>query len=86
MTLVAKSGQAIHLELDSLAEIDWDFPERVSHSSIELVSPVRSAFLMAPQSARSLEADPKRDDSLTPREVQTASLDDEVGSRIGLKG
>ena len=45
MTLVANPDQVLHPDLDSLAEIDWDFPERVGHSSIEGIHPYPAKFV-----------------------------------------
>ena len=45
MTLVANPNQVLHPELASLAEIDWDFPERVGHSSIEGIHPYPAKFV-----------------------------------------
>ena len=45
MTLVANPDQVMRSEFDSLAEIDWDFPERVSHSDIEGIHPYPAKFV-----------------------------------------
>ena len=45
MTLVANADQVMRPELDSLAEIDWDFPERLSQSSIEGIHPYPAKFV-----------------------------------------
>ncbi len=45
MTLVANPGQVMLPEFDSLAEVDWDFPERVSQSSIEGIHPYPAKFV-----------------------------------------
>ena len=45
MTLVPANNQSLHPEFRSLAEIDWDFPERVVHSSIEGIHPYPAKFI-----------------------------------------
>ena len=45
MSLVTHPGQVMHPVLDSLAEVDWDFPERLSQSSIEGIHPYPAKFV-----------------------------------------
>ena len=45
MTLVVNPDQVTLSEFGSLAEIDWDFPERVSQSSIEGIHPYPAKFV-----------------------------------------
>ena len=45
MTWVLDTNQTSHPELHLLAQIDWDFPERVAHSSIEGIHPYPAKFV-----------------------------------------
>ena len=45
MTLTPASNQSLQPEFRSLAKINWDFPERVAHSSIEGIHPYPAKFV-----------------------------------------
>ena len=45
MTLILDSDHTAYPERQALAEIDWDFPERVAHSSIEGIHPYPAKFV-----------------------------------------
>lgn len=71
MAVVPGSSQSSHMEFRSLAEINWDFPERVAHSSIEGLHPYPAKFVA--ELPRTLL-------SLLPVPPETAVLDPFCGS------
>ena len=45
MSSVTEDIQSLYPEVHSLAQIDWDFSDRVAHSSIEGIHPYPAKFI-----------------------------------------